>query len=59
MSTPTLIRFDDDFDAWESEFAEPARSFRPTRAAERRGDREAIERELGIVRHRSHERRED
>lgn len=57
MSTPTLIRSDDDFDAWESEFAEP--KHRPTRAAERRADREAIERQLGIVRHRSHERRED
>lgn len=56
MSLSTLTRPADDFDEWESEFAEPARSFRPTRAAERRSGREVIERELGIVRHRSHER---
>lgn len=57
MSTQTLTPAFDDFDEWESELAEPRH--RPTRAAERRADREVIERQLGIVRHRSHERRED
>lgn len=57
MSVSTLIRSDDDFDAWESELAES--KHRPGRAAERRAAREVIDRELGIVRHRSHERRED
>jgi hypothetical protein len=57
MSTPTLIRSADDFEDWESELAEP--KHRPTRAAERRSGREAIEQQLGKVRHRSRERRED
>jgi hypothetical protein len=57
MSISTLIRSADDFEDWESEFAEP--KHRPTRAAERRSGREAIEQQLGKVRHRSRERRED
>lgn len=58
MSTQTLTRSDDDFerdfDEWESELAEP--KHRPTKAAERRSKREVIEQQLGIVRHRSHEK---
>ncbi len=55
MSTPTLIRSDDDFDAWESELA-TEQKHSPTKAARRRADDEAIDRQLGIVRHRSRER---
>jgi predicted transcriptional regulator len=59
MSISTLIRSDDDFDAWEDELADttgPARTVRPTRAAQRREAREAIDAERGFRRHRSHER---
>jgi hypothetical protein len=45
----------DDFDRWEDEFS-PRR--RPTKAARRRQDDEAIEHGLGIFRHRTGERRE-
>lgn len=56
MSTATLIRSDDDFDAWENELAEPETQFRPSKAALRREAREQIERGLGIRRHRTGER---
>ncbi len=54
MSVSTLVRSDDDFDAWESELTE--QKYSPTKAARRRADDEAIDRQLGLVRHRSRER---
>jgi hypothetical protein len=65
MSAPTTLYADDDFD--DLEFAAIVADFdtdqpdprrRTSRAAERRAGREAIERELGIYRHRTGERRE-
>jgi hypothetical protein len=61
MSIATLTRPADDFDEWESEFTADtteSTTYRPSRAAERRADREAIDRGMGIYRHRTGERRE-
>lgn len=53
MSIAAINASPSDFDEWEQELNDRRR---PPRAADRRADREVIDRELGIRRHRTSER---
>ncbi len=55
---PVAQGADDDFSDWEAELAADRPVYRPTRAAQRRADREACDRGMGYNRHRRTERRE-
>lgn len=55
MSVQTQIASFDDFHQWEQELSP---TYRPTKAAQRRANREVIDRGLGINRHRRYDRRE-
>ena len=62
MSTTTFAPPTGDFDDFEFEAIvadfDTTAGYRPTRAAERREARQQIDEQLGIYRHRTHERRD-
>lgn len=51
--TSTAVSSGDDFERWEAELSP---TYRPTKAAQRREDREAVDRGRGFRRHRTSER---